>query len=127
LNGFVPAWLRIPLGIMLLIVSGYLSKTGLAIVFGEKREKPEVLRKKVFGLVRHPVYLGELLLYLGLLMFSISLMAAGIWLLAIIFLHSISRHEEKLLLQRFGEEYRVYMRNVPMWLPRWQFAQVKKE
>jgi protein-S-isoprenylcysteine O-methyltransferase Ste14 len=126
LNEIVPAMLRIPLGTMLLILSWYLSETGLAIVFGEKREKPEVIRKKVFGFVRHPVYLGELLLYMGLLMFSLSLAASGIWLLAIIFLHHISRHEEKLLLQRFGEEYKIYMKDVPMWIPRLRFALAKK-
>jgi protein-S-isoprenylcysteine O-methyltransferase Ste14 len=118
LNAIVPAELRIPLGIILLILSLYLSKTGLVIVFGEKREKPEVIRKGVFNLVRHPIYLGELLLYAGLLMFSISLAAAAIWFLAIIFLHYISRHEEKLLIKRFGEEYRLYMKDVPMWIPR---------
>jgi protein-S-isoprenylcysteine O-methyltransferase Ste14 len=127
LNAIVPALLRIPAGIVLLALSGYLSKTGLAIVFGEKREKPEVIRKGVFGRVRHPVYLGELLLYLALLMFSLSLAAAGIMLLACLFLHFISRYEEKLLMRRFGGEYEAYMKDVPMWIPRLCPAPQKKE
>jgi protein-S-isoprenylcysteine O-methyltransferase Ste14 len=118
LNATVPALLRIPAGIALLALSGYLSLTGLAIVFGEKREEPEVIRKSVFGRVRHPIYLGELLLYAALLMFSLSLAAAAIALIAFLFLHFISRHEEKLLLRRFGGEYETYMREVPMWFPR---------
>lgn len=116
-NAAVPTLLRVPAGIVLLALSWYLSMTGLAIVFGEKREKPEVIRKSVFGRVRHPVYLGELLLYLALFLFSLSLAAAGIMLLAFLFLHFISRHEEKLLVQRFGEEYETYKRDVPMWIP----------
>jgi protein-S-isoprenylcysteine O-methyltransferase Ste14 len=126
LNGTVPAVLRIPLGIVLAVLSYRLSMTGLAIVFGEKREKPEVIRKGVFRLVRHPVYLGELVLYLALLMFSLSLAAAAVWLLAALFLHFISRHEEKLLVRRFSDEYRAYMREVPMWFPRLRLAAVKK-
>jgi len=35
-----------------------------------------------------------------------------------IFLHFISRYEERLLLSRFGEAYELYMQDVPMWIPR---------
>jgi len=118
LNHYVPLGLRIPLGVILLVLSGYLARTGLSIVFGEKREKPGVIRKSVFNVVRHPIYLSEILLYLGFLMLSISLAAVFVWIVAILFLHYISRHEERLLLARFGEEYEQYMRKVPMWIPR---------
>jgi len=118
LNQYVPIAARIPIGVVLLILSGYLARAGLAIVFGEERKKPGVIRKGVFSVMRHPVYLGEILLYLGLLMLSISLAAAVVWVGAIAFLHYISRHEERLLLERFGVEYEQYMRDVPMWIPR---------
>ncbi|MDO9514678.1 MAG: isoprenylcysteine carboxylmethyltransferase family protein [Syntrophales bacterium] len=118
LNGSVPLVIRVPLGVALLVVSGYLVWAGLSIVFGERREVPGVIRKGVFNVVRHPIYLSEILLYLGCLMLSLSLAAACVLLVAIPFLHYISRHEEKLLLARFGEEYQKYMRDVPMWIPR---------
>ncbi len=118
LNQYVPLGARIPSGVVLLVLSGYLARMGLSIVFGEDREKPGVIRKSVFGVVRHPVYLSEILLCLGLLMFSTSLAAAAVWVIAIGFLHYISRHEERLLLVRFGNEYEQYMREVPMWIPR---------
>jgi len=118
LNHYVPLGVRIPLGVILLVLSGYLARTGLSIVFGEKREKPGVIRKSVFNVVRHPIYLSEILLYLGFLMLSISLAAVFVWIVAILFLHYISRYEERLLLARFGEEYEQYMRKVPMWIPR---------
>jgi protein-S-isoprenylcysteine O-methyltransferase Ste14 len=108
---------RIPIGITLLALAGYLSGKGLHIVFGEKRQKPSVIQKGVFGVVRHPIYLAEILLYLGLLVLNMSLAALGVWIAAIIFLHYVSRYEEKLLIERFGEEYKQYMRRVPMWLP----------
>ncbi len=117
LNHYVPLGVRIPLGFVSLAVSVYLARTGLSIVFGEKREKPGVIRKSVFGIIRHPIYLSEILLYLGLLMMSLSLAAALVWGMAILFLHYISRYEERLLLARFGEEYERYMREVPMWVP----------
>jgi protein-S-isoprenylcysteine O-methyltransferase Ste14 len=117
LNNIVPKVIRIPIGAVLLILSGYLAGAGLSIVFGEKRASPAVIRKSVFNVVRHPIYLSEILLYLGLLMLSISLAAAVVWILAVVFLHNISRYEERLLLVRFGENYKTYMREVPMWIP----------
>ena len=118
LNAYVPQWIRLPPGFALIIVSAYLARTGLSIVFGEEREEPCVIRNSVFGVVRHPVYLSEMLLYAGLLLISMSLAAGAVLLAAIVFLHRVSRHEERLLLSRFGEEYERYMRDVPMWLPR---------
>jgi len=109
---------RIPVGVMFFILAGYLSRAGLCIVFDEVRKESGVIRKGVFGLVRHPIYLGEILLYLGFLALNLSLAGILVWLLAIGFLHYFSRHEERLLLARYGEEYRQYMREVPMWVPR---------
>ena len=117
LNHYVPFGIRMLFGVVFLVLSGYLAKTGLSIVFGEKREKPHVIRKGVFGIVRHPIYLGEILFYVGLLMMSISLASAVVLLAAILFLQFISRYEEQLLLERFGEEYSDYMHDVPMLMP----------
>lgn len=117
LNHYFPLLFRIIAAAVILILSWYLARTGLRIVFGETRDEPEIIRKSVFALVRHPIYLGELLLYLGVLALSMSLAAAVVWLAAIGFLHYISLYEERLLLARFGKEYEDYMREVPMWIP----------
>jgi protein-S-isoprenylcysteine O-methyltransferase Ste14 len=117
LNHYIPPGFKISFGIILFVLSGYLARNGLSIVFGEERQEPGVIRKGVFGFVRHPIYLSEILFYLGSLMMSTSLAAAVVWVIAIGFLHYISRHEERLLLARFGEEYRQYMQEVPMWIP----------
>ena len=116
-NEYVPAAVQLPAGIIVLVISAYLAVTGIRIVFG--RNAPEgIIRKGAFRFVRHPIYLSEILLYLALLILNISLAAAAVWIIAIGFLHYISRHEEKLLLERFGDDYTQYMREVPMWLPR---------
>ena len=124
LNDVAPNVVRAPIGVALLVVAAYLAKTGLDTVFGQVREEPHVIRTGVFALVRHPIYLSEVLLYLGMLMLSVSLAAAVVWLGSIAFLHYIALHEERLLLARFGDEYAAYMRDVPMWLPR--FSALKR-
>jgi len=111
-------FIKIPLGIGILFIAGYLAKSGLGIVFGQIREKPRVIREGVFSLVRHPIYLGAILLYLGLLVFSLSVLAAIIWVIIIVFYIHISRYEEKLLLEKFGSDYEEYVKEVPMFIPR---------
>jgi protein-S-isoprenylcysteine O-methyltransferase Ste14 len=72
-----------------------------------------------FARVRNPLYLGNILLWLG---FALS--ARLLWLAPIIVLllafeyHAIVRWEETLLTERIGESYRGYMERVPRWLPR---------
>jgi protein-S-isoprenylcysteine O-methyltransferase Ste14 len=118
LNQLVPNVIRLPIGIIFLLISAFLAIRGLIIVFGEKRENPTVIRKNIFGVIRHPIYLSEIILYLGLLMISLSLAAAIICILAIAFLNYIAKYEENKCLERYGDEYSRYMRDVPMWIPR---------
>ena len=120
LNHHVPLAARISFGVVLIALSGYLAKKGMSIVFGERRTTPAVIRKSVYNVVRHPIYLSEIVLYLGFLCLSISIAATCVWIIAALFLYYISRCEEKMLLERFGEEYASYMRDVPMLIPRFR-------
>lgn len=110
--------IRIPVGIGILVIAGWLARSGLSIVFGQVRQEPRVIREGVFSMVRHPIYLGAILVYLGLLVFSFSIAAALIWVVIIGFYYFLCRYEEKLLTAKFGNDYTTYMGQVPMLLPR---------
>lgn len=118
LSNYISLWVRIPVAAIILVMAGILAWKGMKIVFGEIREKPAVIRKGVFNLVRHPIYLGAILLYLGLIILTLSLAATSVFIIIIIFYHFIARHEEKLLMEKFGKDYEDYMQQVPMWAPR---------
>jgi protein-S-isoprenylcysteine O-methyltransferase Ste14 len=74
-----------------------------------------------FSLVRNPLYLGNILLWIG---FTIA--AQLLWLaplvLALLALeyHAIVRWEERLLESRLGKGYRRYANRVPRWIPRFR-------
>ncbi len=108
---------RLPVFVALLITGGWFARSTMKTVFGEVREPPAVIRKGLFNLVRHPMYLSEVLTYLGFTLLSCSLTSLAVTLASWVFLHFISRHEEKMLLARFGEDYGRYLREVPMWIP----------
>jgi protein-S-isoprenylcysteine O-methyltransferase Ste14 len=72
-----------------------------------------------FALVRNPLYLGNVALWIGFAL------AAGLaWVAPVILIllgfeyHAIVRWEEGLLTARLGEAYRDYMAMVPRWIPR---------
>jgi protein-S-isoprenylcysteine O-methyltransferase Ste14 len=71
-----------------------------------------------FSLVRNPLYVGNILLWVG---FSVSarllwLVPAVVLLLALQY-HAIVRWEERLLESRLGQTYRMYATRVPRWIP----------
>jgi protein-S-isoprenylcysteine O-methyltransferase Ste14 len=115
---YVSVYIRIPLGLAFVGAAGYFAVEGMRIVFGEARAEPSVIRNRVFNHVRHPVYLGCILFYIGLVVFTLSILSAGVCVVIMIFYHYISRHEEQLLLVKFGKDYEEYMKSVPMWVPR---------
>jgi protein-S-isoprenylcysteine O-methyltransferase Ste14 len=73
-----------------------------------------------FGIVRNPLYLGNVLLWVG---FAVS--ARLLWMAPFIVAvlgfeyHAIVRWEEQLLESRRGEQYRSYAARVPRWWPSW--------
>ena len=117
LTQYVSNYIRVPIALIVLVISGLLAWTGLKIVFRETREEPQVITIGVFSIVRHPIYLSSILLYLGFILLSLSLLSALVWILIIVFYYMISRYEEKLLIQRFGSAYEEYKKKVPMLLP----------
>jgi protein-S-isoprenylcysteine O-methyltransferase Ste14 len=71
-----------------------------------------------FALVRNPLYLGNIALWVG---FAVS--ARLLWMAPIIVVllgleyHAIVRWEEGLLESRHGDQYRAYAARVPRWIP----------
>jgi len=116
----VPYFIRILLAGLVLIAGWYLARGGMKAVFGTAREKPEVISKGVFRIVRHPIYTGAILFYLGALLSTFSLASTALWLLIIGFYIYISRYEESILSEAFGEEYLKYKKNTGMLFPKFK-------
>lgn len=112
------AWyIRWPAALIVLVLAFLLAGSGSRVVFGEQRDPPRVITNGAFSLVRHPIYLGAIMLYLGTVLLTLSLLSAALWVLIIVFYRYISRYEESLLINIFGDEYRDYKKRVPMLFP----------
>jgi hypothetical protein len=72
-----------------------------------------------FAMVRNPLYLGNIALWLGFTMLAqLPWLVIPVGLLLALEYHAIVRWEEQLLEQRLGESYRAYAARVPRWIPR---------
>jgi protein-S-isoprenylcysteine O-methyltransferase Ste14 len=116
-GGRVPILFRAPLGLASLTAAFFLMRSAHRAVFGKPEGHAHVITGGVFSLVRHPMYLGSMLFFFGLLVFTLSLPAAAVLLVIVVFYVLVSRYEEKLLTRKYGDEYTAYKERVPMFIP----------
>jgi methanethiol S-methyltransferase len=99
-------------------MNAFSQMTGVPELSSPKKGKGKLLREGIYGVVRHPRYLsaglgaiglGFFCNNVGLYMFLVMLVPVG-WLIVTL--------EERELVDRFGDAYRQYQREVPPLIPR---------
>lgn len=113
----IPLLIRLIILGIVLIIGIYLSKSGHVVVSHEQHPD-QVVSTGSFKYVRHPLYLGSILFYLGLTAATASLIALGLLVIICFFYDYIAGYEEKLLVLKFGEAYHDYQKKTGKWLPR---------
>ncbi len=76
-----------------------------------------LIRAPPYSIVRHPSYLGYMLMIVGMTVIWGNATTLLPWI-AIPGYYFVSLYEESMLLEQFGEEYRRYMENVGAFIPR---------
>ena len=124
--GLFFSWSKLPFFPVLNIVGGILILSGFLFhVYAGKNHKQaheksadivKIVKNGVFSKIRHPLYLSAIIINLGIAL------AFGVVLTLLIALCSIfhwiitALKEEEFLLQKFGQDYSLYKKNV-----RWRF------
>ena len=67
----------------------------------------------IYALVRHPQYLGWLLMHLTLILFNVRWPTAVAGVLGASILARIAYNEDRRLVEKFGDDYVAYIRRVP--------------
>ncbi len=117
LSYFVPLTIRIVILALTLIIGVYLFKSGHVVVSHDQSPTGVVLNG-AFRYVRHPLYLGSFLVYIGLAVSTASIFSLTLLIVIFFFYNYIASYEEKLLEGRFGDEYRQYKKITCKWVPR---------
>jgi protein-S-isoprenylcysteine O-methyltransferase Ste14 len=79
-------------------------------------DKSYLLKRGMYAFSRHPMYLSELILLFGWVIFYGSLALLIAFVIAyILFNYFAMPNEERVLEAHFGEAYREYKKQVPRW------------
>ena len=117
LNNMVPWWIRIIFFLMAISFCVYLVKVSWRIIFtGDHTGK--VVRDEVYNIIRHPMYMGEIMLYVAFFFLTLSLVSfiyiIGTWII----IDRMASFEEKEMELRLGDQYRQYKMEVGKWIPK---------
>ena len=104
--------------VFIFTVGVYLARKVHDILFESNAAKNGVIREGPFARIRHPLYLSTILFYMALLFFNPTILSLLVFAIILGFYDFIARYEEKILLEKFGEDYRRYIDSVPRWIPR---------
>jgi protein-S-isoprenylcysteine O-methyltransferase Ste14 len=108
-------WVYIVIGAVVIVVAAYFMDASHKDLFDTQVEG--LATTGVFGRVRHPMYLGTHLVYLGLAIATFSLASIVMWVIIFAFYITLANYEERKLEERFGDEYLEYKKNVRKWIP----------
>jgi protein-S-isoprenylcysteine O-methyltransferase Ste14 len=117
-QNIIPLFIRIIVSIPILILSYYLINKSTKTIFNQNQDESTIIKSGIYSKVRHPIYLAPIIMYLGIIILSLSIIVFIIWIPIIIFYYNMGKYEERLLLDKFGNEYEKYMNDVPMFIPK---------
>ena len=90
----------------------------MTVVYLYYPEESEVQNHEIYSVIRHPTYLAGVLLGLAAFFFRLSVYSFILFVIVFLIFRLQIRREEIELVERFGEEYKKYMREVPALLAR---------
>ncbi len=115
LFGLPSLFISVPIGIASFVTGVYFVRKSEAVVFFNTEGK--VIDTGVYGKVRHPMYLGELLILLGFSIAALSILSFAVLVVFFIFLDRMATYEEKDLTRILGQQYSDYKKKVHKWIP----------
>jgi protein-S-isoprenylcysteine O-methyltransferase Ste14 len=121
----IPLVIRLFFLVTVLVVAFFLFKSGHEAVIGEQRPA-RILSSGAFAYVRHPLYLGSILVYLGLTVSTASLFCLALLVVIVLFYNYIAGFEEKLMEAKFGQVYIAYREQTGRWIPRFDMNPFQK-
>jgi protein-S-isoprenylcysteine O-methyltransferase Ste14 len=107
-------WIILAVGLVLIIMPGFAFRSKGKPGKGKDWTDTTVLVDTgIYAIVRHPLYLGWLLMYVALILLSQHWLTAIIGIPGMACVYLISRQEDQRLIEKFGDDYKRYMQSVP--------------
>ncbi|TXT58916.1 MAG: conserved membrane protein of unknown function [Promethearchaeota archaeon] len=118
LNTIIIFPIRLSLFIGIFAAAIYLIRLSHVTLFDESEPSKTLITTGIFKYTRNPLYLGILLIYVAMILLSISLISIGVLAIIALLYDRLATFEEGILEEMFGEEYRKYKDTVAKWIPK---------
>jgi protein-S-isoprenylcysteine O-methyltransferase Ste14 len=102
----------------------------LLVIFGWYqiyKAKGQLVTTGIYTRIRHPQYLGFLLITLGLNVQWLTIITLLLWPILAVLYYRLAKTEDKEVEEKFGEEFQKYKRSVPMFIPRLRIKNWKNQ
>jgi len=93
----------------------------ILVIYGWKQiyqAKDKLVTTGLYTRIRHPQYVGFLLITLGLNVQWLTIITIVLWPLLALLYYRLAKTEDKEMEAKFGDEFRKYKQKVPMFIPR---------
>lgn len=93
----------------------------LLVIYGWKQifqGKGDLVTAGLYSYIRHPQYLGFLLITLGMNIQWFTFIMLALWPVLVVLYYRLSKTEEKEAEEKYGEKYLKYKRSIPGFIPR---------
>jgi len=104
-----------PIGSILVILGAFLIAIGWFEVYS--RGRSDLVTTGIYGYVRHPQYLGIILVTLGYLIIWPTILTMVMWPVLVLLYWRQAKKEEEYLVKLYGDRYLEYASRTPMFIP----------
>ena len=111
------------IGVILIIITIFLALISLLSLKRKGIPKKGIedtttlINTTIFGIIRHPLYLGFILWGVSQILITQSYISLIFGLLAVLFSYLAAVKEDEYNITKFDEKYKDYMKKVPMFIP----------
>ncbi|NVM28470.1 MAG: isoprenylcysteine carboxylmethyltransferase family protein [Candidatus Helarchaeota archaeon] len=118
---FIPWYINLALCVFFLVFAMLFILRSHKALFGgyfkSVSEPSTLITDGIFAQVRHPMYVGIILIHLSFVLLVGSLIGFGVWIAIIILYNWLANYEEDYLDELYGEQYQDYKKHARKWLP----------
>jgi protein-S-isoprenylcysteine O-methyltransferase Ste14 len=123
--GLVKGWFIVMLVSNILIFLGiWIISAGWEMVY---KSEGKLVASGIYRYVRHPQYAGIYVITLGFMIQRPTITTLILWPFVIWMYYKLAQKEEQEALEKFPEQYNVYMKKTPMFFPKLSIFMERKK
>jgi protein-S-isoprenylcysteine O-methyltransferase Ste14 len=115
---FVISYILLPISNAVILIGMILVVIGWRRIYKARTSsKAKLVTTGIYSHIRHPQYLGFLMITLGMNLLWVTITTFFLWPLLVVLYYRLAKQEDKTMRETFGETFQEYETSVPMFIP----------